>query len=192
MKKIFICCLFVAMILTLTACDEYSANLMPEYPTETELLADESDLTPNFCIDEFLQEIDIDFMEQRAGEIERIVVVTLPYLRRMELSAEERMQPRTFYITERSEIEYVYNILNETRAIYINEHPYHWQAWMEGMEVFLFIEYANGEVSEIQSYDIGHNIIGRFLDTVGDHNDPGYILGINERIWEFIDNLSND
>ena len=203
-KRILLCCVLLIFIFMLSSCDEYTENLMPEYPEKIEYQA-ETDLPlseSNPRLYEFLQEIDIDFMERRESSIERIVIVTFPYLRMMydsiEFKAqtrtlpEFRMQTRRFYITERFEIEYVYSILNETRAIYINEHPYQWQAWTEGMEVFIDIEYANGEVSEIQSHSIEHNTIGRFLDTVGNHNDPGYILGINERIWEFIDNLSND
>jgi len=194
MKKMFISCMLLTIILTLTACDEHSINLMSEemeYQVETEYEPEAglplSERDPWWY--EFLQEIDIDFMEQRASSIERIVVVTFPYLRADR--AELRPQTRTFYITERSEIEYVYNILNETRAIYINEHPYHWQALLGDFDFFVYVEYVNGEVDKFQEYYRPHNVIGRFLETRG-VNDPGYILGINERIWEFIDNLNND
>ena len=126
----------------------------------------------------FLQSF--NFITQPLDDIERIVIL---------LDPNWGGNLRTFYLTEQSEIEYLYNLLNETTLTHVNEHPMHYESLQYDLAFRIRVEYVNGEVDEIGDFYGMPYEIYRYLDTRGSNNDPGFLVGTNERIWEFIRNI---
>ena len=197
MKTIFLCCAFLVMVLTMTACNEDAGNTIPEYPAESEysieadLPTGESDLECPYggmfdVWTDTTQELGVDFLEQRADSIERVVIFINPF------------QGKTFYITERSEIERIYYILTETIVTFVNMYPNYMQAIRGDVEFLISLEYFDGTVDEILPHSLAafkeaDNVIVRKLDVRRDNvlmEDIGFIIGVNERIWDFIGNLT--
>jgi len=190
-SKLLLCCMLLAMVLIITACDEYTENATQEYPieceysTETELPLGEPDADPFDGMFEVwadtTQKLGVDFIERSVDDIERIIVFINPFA------------GETFYITERSEIERLYSILAETIVTFVNENPTKRKAITGDVEFMLHLEYSDGDYDEILSHPLsnwaGEAVIVRMLDTVGYIEDLRFILGVNEEIWEFIAKL---
>jgi hypothetical protein len=122
----------------------------------------------------------VPFITQSVDNVYRIVVVYNPY---------SLSNKKTIYITEQSEIEYMYSLLNETTGIRTNRRP-EGCGMQHDPRFILRLEYHNGEI-DIFSPTEANNFIFRFLDTRGSHGARGFITGINEKLLEYVDNLIN-
>ena len=94
------------------------------------------------------------------------------------------------YITKQHEIEHIYNLLQETTVTYIDKHPGHTGHPMRGSWFTIKLEYQNGDIDEFHTAENPEFVL-RLLDTVGGIGDPGFIAGVNERLWEYIFDLEN-
>ena len=93
----------------------------------------------------------------------------------------------TVSITEQSEMDTVYSILKETTNLHTNKHPRHFESIQFDSKWMIRLEYRNGMVDEFYATERGGGIF-RFLDTKGS-GERGYIMGKNDKIWDFIAEL---
>jgi len=121
----------------------------------------------------------VPFITQSMENIDRIVVLIDPY---------HGGTLRTIYITEQSKIEYVYELLKETKVARVNRWPDHLSSLQFDSKFEVRIEYQNGKVDEIRA--VASDAIFRMLDTKGNSNDRGHIRGSNEKLWEYVHNLN--
>jgi len=151
--------------------------------TDDESIDEDIDVD-DIIADECLQneESDIHFITQAVSCIDRIVIL---------LDPNWGGELTTFYITEEVKIESLYNLLAETQITYTNKHPAHYQSIQSDSEFIIRFEYNDGRTDEFSDFNRQETEIFRFLDTRGVLNDPGFIVGKNERIWEFIDYIKD-
>jgi len=190
----FVCLLIIAFALSLVACDVYlsESESAPEMGIERELqqeldievatqeLAQEVDIeatTP-----ELAQEVNLNFVTQSVDYIDRIAVVLNPNWHGHVWQGDFT----TSYITERAEIEYVYSLLTAVKVVYFNKYPRHYESIQSDSEFLIRLEYSDGATDEFYGFILHEREIVRYLDTRGPHNDPGFIFGRNEEIWDFI------
>ena len=172
--KVFsLCCVFVFFASVLSGCEEDIEKLTHGASTEQHyVLAHE-------LVQDAIRETVLDFVTQPVDNLDRIVVI---------LDWDER---RTIYITEQPYIEYLYNLIRETTVISIEKHPGHSTHPMWGSQFEIKIEYQSGDIDEIFTAE-NPELVLRLLDTRGGSGDRGFVLGINEKLWEYIFNLEND
>ena len=115
------------------------------------------------------------FLSQKIDNLEKVVVILEPY---------ELGKNRVVYTTERSEVEQIYDLVRETSRLRINKYPQHLESIQWDSDIAIHFEYRNGDKDEF--YIKKNGAIVRFLDTRGSSNDPGYIIGLNEKLWEHI------
>ena len=191
--KTLLYCISFMMLLMFAACDAYVTNLESDYlansesSTSAELTTGEADEDPfggMFDVwTDITQELGIDFMEQYSDSIKRVVIFINQDRTGIYLSN---------YIIERSEIEFLHRLLTETIVTFVNMHPTYMQSIRGEVDFAIVLEYYDGTVDEIQAYERGYNVIVRMLNVKRDdalQENIGFILGVNERIWEFIDIL---
>ena len=174
-----LCGLLLLFVLMFAACEKHPESLISENLIETEYYHTEVELSMEYNI---IQESISKFITQPMNYINRIVVL---------LDPNWMGDLRTFYIIERHEIEYVYSLLMKTQVVNVNQHPAHYQSIQSDLEFIIRLEYINGEMDEIGDFNRLHEEIFRFLDTKGSSGDLGFIVGSNEEIWKFIENLKN-
>lgn len=97
-------------------------------------------------------------------------------------------QNKVVRVTTRSEMEQVYEILNRTIKLHAYKYPRHSESIQWDSDIAVHFEYRNGKKDEFLINKNGS--IVRFLTTSGDSNDPGYIIGSNEELFEFISSVS--
>jgi len=119
------------------------------------------------------QEIVLDFVTQPVENIERIIVML------------DWGNQRTIYITEQSQIKHIYYLLQETTVTRVDKYPGHTNHPMRGSWFTIKLEYQNGNIDEFYTAEV-HGIVLRLLETKGAIGDPGFVLGTNESLWEYI------
>ncbi len=123
----------------------------------------------------------VSFVTQSVENVEKIVVVIEPYY---------GGEAREVYITNQSEIEYVYGLLRETKVEDVNRYPSHISSLQFDPKFNIQVEYRNGKIDRYSAPSPNH--IFRRLDTVTWHGDQGYIKGSNEEIWKYVLNLDKE
>jgi len=166
-KLLFALSLLIIFVLGFTACGEHLVE-----PSSAQEIAQE-----------ITQEPVVDFIAQSASHIYRIAIVLNPnWLDDIWLG-----ELTTLYMTEQEGIEHLYNLLAGVEVTYVNTHPAHYQSIQSDAEFMIAVEYNDGLIDEFYGYIRWGKEIVRFLDTRGPQNDPGFIVGKNEKVWEFID-----
>ena len=119
------------------------------------------------------------FISQSMDNLEKVIIIFEPYL---------TGKNRVVYTNERSEMEHVYGLLNMTVELRTYKYPNHSKPIQWDSDIAVYLEYRNGDKDEF--FDRKNGGIVRFLSTRGNSNDPGYILGSNEKLLEQIINIS--
>ena len=194
--------LFSIFVLCLTACNEHAIEqntmhgavqertTMPEdvqEQTNVPQAMQEQTTVPEAVqeqttVPQTINEYNINFITQTLNNIDRIIIL---------LDPNEGGTLITFYITEQVEIEHLYNLLTETIIKVVNKYPTHNQSFQSNVEFIVRLEYRDGNADEFFDYSRRSLQIARFLDTRGPHNNEGFIVGENIRIWDFVYNISN-
>ena len=121
------------------------------------------------------------FTTQSINNVERIVILFDPNV---------GGDLRTVYITEQSEIEYLYGLLRETTVTRVNAWPSHMSSLQHNSAFKIHIEYQDGQTDQLCAPENGGwGYIHRFLDTRGIDGDPGFIWGRNHNLWEHVRSL---
>ena len=119
------------------------------------------------------------FITQKEDDLKNIVIIFNPDYPGLE---------RIVHINDYLEIKQVYKILKETTKINVNKHPRHAESIQWNSKFNVCFEYNNGEKDEFFATEKYGGIL-RFLNTKGSSGDSGYIIGINEKLWEYISHL---
>ena len=127
--------------------------------------------------------IGTSFVTQSVDNVERVVVILNPHC---PINDERRI----IYITEQSEIGYLYGLLRGTTVTSVNRWPTHPSSLRMDREFIIHVEYKGGQVDQFHSAEgsLG-DFIFRFLDTRGIDGDPGFIVGRNHNLWEHVRSL---
>jgi len=131
------------------------------------------------CINIFTWFNNPKFITHESNQLIKIIVIFESYLSN---------KNRTIYTIERSVIIQTYNILNNTIDLYINKHPKHIDSIQWDPDIIIFFEYFDGNNDKF--YLNKNGLIVKFLNTSGNSNDPGYIIGSNNQIWEHLSNVT--
>jgi len=96
--------------------------------------------------------------------------------------------PKVVVIEEKEQISEIYDILKKTSGIRINKYPSHDESQQSDSHFDVEISYQNNKIDRIRTTESGIHIF-RFLETKGNSNDPGYIIGMNEEIGKWVYSL---
>jgi len=166
-KALILCCVFCLVSVVLSGCDEGTENKTTESSTKQDYTSG------NEPAQDVEHEIIFDFVTQTVENIERIAVML------------DSGDQKTIHLTEQPQIEHIYSLLEETTVIGIEEHPGHSTHPMWGSHFIILLEYQDGGVDEFHTAE-NPELILRLLDTRGGSGDRGFIIGINEILWEYI------
>jgi hypothetical protein len=167
-KTPLILCVFIFLVFVLSGCHEDTENLTPEYLTK------EKNASAHELTQDITQEKVLDFVTQSMENIERIVVLF------------DCSNRSTIYITEQHKIENIYNLLKETTVTRIEKQPGHTDHPVRGSHFSIKLEYLNGDIDEFHTAE-NPELVMRLLDTRGTINDRGFVLGINDNLWKYIE-----
>ena len=97
----------------------------------------------------------------------------------------------TYVITEKNEMKEIWDILAKTKDLEINKYPQHAESVQWDPQFRIIIEYSNGAQQMYASTEV-YGRVFRFLKSKGGTGDPGYMVGDNEELWQYISALRVD
>lgn len=122
----------------------------------------------------------VSFVSQNLKNVDKIIVLIDP---------NQGGDLKTIRITERDKIKYVYDMLKETEIEHTTRWPDHLVSIQFDAEFVINVEYQNGEMDRYTAPQNDGSRIYRYLKTKGNNNDPGYVVGFNNELWDYIISL---
>ncbi len=88
-------------------------------------------------------------------------------------------------VEDKKEINKIFNILLQTTDITNDRHPSHLESMQHDPKFIIDIKYNDGKIDNLFASP-RTNHIGRFLNSKGRSEDPGYRTGKNQMIWDYV------
>ena len=112
-------------------------------------------------------------VSQNVKNVDSIVIATYPY------------DTNKIIVEDKNEISKIFNILLQTTDIINDRHPSHLESMQHDPKFIIDIKYNNGKTDNLFASP-RTNYIGRFLNSKGSSGDPGYRIGKNQMIWDYV------
>ena len=112
-------------------------------------------------------------VSQDVKNVECIIIAMYPY------------DTNKTIVEDKNEINKIFNILLQTTDITNDRHPSHLESMQHDPKFIIDIKYNDGKIDNL--FASPHtNYIGRFLNSKGSSGDPGYRIGKNQMIWDYV------
>jgi len=112
-------------------------------------------------------------VSQDVKNVDSIVIAMYPY------------DTNKIIVEDKNEINKIFNILLQTTDITNDRHPSHLESMQHDPQFIIDIKYHNGKKDNLFASP-RTNYIGRFLNSKGNSGDPGYRIGKNRMIWDYV------